>query len=282
MWALYLAGLAKAARRGALVAVLGFVNLAFALGFGSLAWFWLALALDRSLATRSLLYKLDVNVFVDLFVHHRESFLTFMFGAVLLLVVAVLIWIWLNAVVVVAVAEEGEWGRVAHRAIDVFLTFLGLWFLMAGVLGGLLGAIGIGAWGLTRWTESSSEMGTSLVLGGAVGLGLLTILILATVHDHARIHSAATGARALSAYAWAAAFLLRTRLAIPLAAVFAVTGIVLWGIYQSVAAFLVTESVPGVVLATLWGQTWLFVRVFTRVWMFAAETELQNVTDVAA
>ena len=48
-------------------------NLVFGLFFTAASWHWLSGALGASLATRTLLTHLDMNVFVDLFIHHGES-----------------------------------------------------------------------------------------------------------------------------------------------------------------------------------------------------------------
>ncbi len=69
----FVQGLRTAVQRWPIVLLLFLASVASALSFTAAAWSWLSLALDSSVATRTLLTDLDVNVFIDLFVQHGES-----------------------------------------------------------------------------------------------------------------------------------------------------------------------------------------------------------------
>ena len=60
----YALGLRAALRRWPVVVVLFLANLAAGVGFTAATWWWLSWSLDASLATRTLLADLDLNVFV--------------------------------------------------------------------------------------------------------------------------------------------------------------------------------------------------------------------------
>ena len=137
-------------------------------GSAPTAWSWLATALDKSLATRTLLTDLDMNVFVDLLGHHGESLLDAAVGGVLLAVVCWLFGVWLNAVTIAAVGDDLPLAAAAHRGLDLYATFLRLDLLALAVDGLLLIAtVAVGRW-LTHWTaESPSEMTVYLIVGGS-------------------------------------------------------------------------------------------------------------------
>jgi hypothetical protein len=283
MGALYLSGLRGAAHRWAVVLSLFLMSIGFALAFGGLAWFWLSLAFDGSLATRTLLRDLDPNVFVDLVMHHGDSLQMLLAAGVLLLGAAGFVWVWLHAVAVVAVVETGDWGMCTRRAIEVYPAFVRLWLLASAATGAtVLLLVVLGRLAL-RWTaESQVEMTAYWILLALLAGGGLALLFLSTVHDHARIHAAATGAGALRGYLWAIGFVgYRSRLALPLAALLTATVLVVMLVYSGIGALIPKTSVPGVVLSLVWGELMLLSRSFTRVWFFAAEAELQSASDVA-
>jgi len=249
----------------------------------TVAWTWLSGALDNALASRTLLADLDLNVFVDLLVHHAERFSELSTGGGLLLVVCALVWIWLNAIAVVAVTEDVPVRAAAGRAAQVYPTFLSLWVLtvaLDAVVAG--GAYGLGQV-LTGWTaESPDEMTFYWVVGGCAAAAAAVVLFVTVVHDHARIHSVATGTGALGAWGWAVQFVgWRQGRALPLALSILSTGAVLWVVYQTVGMLIHTQSTSGVTVSLLWGEFMMLVRAFLRVWNFAAASELQNLSESA-
>jgi hypothetical protein len=282
MWSVYVLGLRGALRCWPVGLVLFLMSAVFGIAFGSVAWSWLSLALDSSLATRTLLTHLDMNVFVDLLVHHGESLQMLAAAAAVLLGVAGFVWVWLNALAVIAVADPGDWSACVQRAVGAYPTFLRLWVTAGLVTGGTGAGVILAGRAALRWTaESPSEMTSAWILIGFGAVAVLLLLFLATVHDHARIQAVATGAGALRAYLWALAFVgYRSRRALPLAVLLMVTAAALLAVYAALDALVPTTSVPGVVVSLVLGQLMLLARAFVRLWFFAAQTELQNVSDV--
>ena len=115
----YVKGLRAALRRWPLAALLFAASCLPSFVFSALAWSWLADALDRSLATRSLLTDLDMNVFVDLLEHHGEGLWMLGVAGLLLAGVCWLVGVWLNAVTIVAVSEDMPLGAAAHKGLDL-------------------------------------------------------------------------------------------------------------------------------------------------------------------
>jgi hypothetical protein len=119
----------------------------------------------------------------------------------------------------------------------------------------------------------------AIVGASALVVGVL-MLWLTAVHDHARIHCAATGTGAVPAYLWALRFVVSgERRAVPLLALLFVTGGAGWAVYQMVGILIATNWIPGVVVSLVWGQLLMLYRMFLRVWSLAAETELQSVNE---
>jgi hypothetical protein len=274
----YVWGLRGALRRWPVVGLLFGAHLAAGLCAGMAAWLWLAAALDNSLATRTLLADLDVNVFVDLFVHHGASLRMLVLLGAAILLGAMAIGIWLNAVAVVAVAEEETLGACARRAFDLYASFVGLaaiaYVVAALTAGGTYLAVRL----LWRWTaESPSELRFYAAAAVAVAAAVLIIFFLSTVHIHARVHCAATRAGAVSAYAWALRFVGRGEWrALPLSFVLVMTGGAIWVVYQTVAMLVPATSPPGVTVSLLWAQAFVLARMLMRLWSFAAANELQS------
>lgn len=276
--ACYVAGLRDALRRWPLVLVLFGVHLAAGLLFTTAAWSWLAVALDRSVATRSLLTELDATLLVDLFFHHSESLGALSIGVGLLLLLLVLLGIWFTASVVAAVGEDLDLRECLHRGLRLYPGFLRLWLLATAVnVIAVLTAYALGR-GLAWWTaESASEMAFHAILVTCAALGVVLLFVAITVHDHSRIRSAAAGSGALQAYGWALRFvLIREWRAVALAATVAVTGVLAWVVYQMLGTLLVTNSGLGVALSLIWGELLLVGRMLLRVGLFAAATELQH------
>jgi hypothetical protein len=274
----YVSGLRRALRQWPIALVLFAVSLLSGLVFTAATWSWLAIALDKSLATRTLLTDLDMNVFVDLFVHHGESLRMLLVGAGSLLAIFSLLWVGLNAVAVVAAGEDVALSESVRQGVALYPRFLRLWFLALLVNGAaVVGAVLLG-WVLTRWTaESAHEASFYWAIGASGAIGAIALLFCTTVHDHARVHSVATGDGAARAYAWALGFVSRREWrALPLAALLVASSLVVWVVYQTVGMRIPTSSTVGVAASLIWGETLLLARMLMRLWFFAAETELQN------
>jgi len=278
----YLRGFRAALRRWPLALLLFAATFVPGLTFTAAAWSWLATALDRSLATRTLLADLDMNVFVDLLGHHGDSLSMLLAGGAVLAVVCWFFGVWLNAVTVAAVGEDVPLATAAHRGLDLYATFLGLGVL-AVVLDGslLLATVALGRW-MIRWTaENPSETIVSLIVGGCGSVAALLLLFVTATHDHARIHSAATGTRAGAAYLWALRFVAAGEpRALPLLLLLLLTGGGGWLVYQTVGRMFVTTSTPAVLASMLWGEVFMLCRMFLRIWTLASQVELQNLSEV--
>ena len=274
-------GLRTALRRWPMVLVLFLASLASGLIFTAAAWSWLSLALDKSLATRTLLTDLDVNVFVDLFIHHGESLRMFAATGTVLAVAFALLGVWLNAVAVVAVREEAGWLDCMRQGVNLYTRYVRLCGLvyLATAVSGL--AVFLGARALTRWVaESPSEMTYYWALLAGLGLAAVVLLFFATVHDHARIYSAATGAGAARAFAWAVAFVSgRESRALPMAAVLLAISLLVWVVYQTVGVLIGAGAPLRLVVSLVWGQALLLLRMLLRLWSFAAAAELQHLHE---
>ncbi len=271
------AGLRVALQRWPAVLLLFVVNLAYGLIFTAASWSWLSLALGTSLATRTLHADLDANVFVDLFLHHGESLQLLLVSGGILAAMFALLGVWLNATAVAAVVEDGTLGRWMSRGAQLYGRFLRLWMLT-----GMLCVASAGAtFFLARWlvrlsADSPVESTFYWVSAGGAALGAGLLLFWSTVHDHARIRVAATGAGAAPAYAWAVRFAVaRERRAVPLAALWLAGGGVLWAIYQTVGMLIATTSGPELAVSLIWGEMLLVARMLLRVGLFAAENDLQ-------
>ena len=272
-------GLRAARRRWPVAAFLLFVNLAFGLIFTVASWSWLSIALDRALPTRTLLTDLDVNVFVDLFVHHQGSLRMLMTGGALLAAVFVLFSVWATAGAVAAVGEEGTLAECASRGVQLYPKFLCLWFVASFLHAASIAASFLIGRALAHWVaESSAESTFYWATTGSLALGVFLVFFVATLHDHARIRVAATDSGVLHACAWAVAFVVvREVRALPLAALLLAIGGGLWLVYQTTGLLIPTTFGPGIGLSLLCGQILLLGRMFLRVWLLAAETELQRV-----
>lgn len=274
----YICGFVRAARRWPVVLILFLGSLVAGLSFAAAAWVWLSVALGKSLATRSLLTDLNVQVFIDLFVHHGESLRMLGLAGFVLAVLFACLGVWLNAIAITAVGSEHSTPECLVRGVQLYPTFLGLWALTnVCMLGSALALVLVGRL-LTRWTaESASEMTFYYVIAGSVLMGALLWLFFATVHDHARVRSRAAGAGAVRAFGWALMYVGRWReRALPLAVLLCGSSVMVWAAYQGVSHFVAADSALGVAISLLWGEILLLARMFLRVWWFAAETHLQQ------
>lgn len=264
-----------------------FVLLVFALGllggcaFMACSWLWLASALDSSLATRTLLTSLDINVFIDLATYHGAGLAMLLMVAVILAAGGCLLWIWVNAAVVAAVSGVHDSMAAACRAgATNYLELLKLWagalmsYMAIGAAAYLVGRV------LTRWTaDSSSELTPYWIIGGCVFVALAAALVIATIHDHARIRCLGTSETGGRAGLWACAYVLRERKAVALTMLLGCTSLAVWAIYQLGATALPANSGLGLAVSLVWAQAFMAVRAILRVWAFAAATELQSSAD---
>ncbi len=245
--------------------------------FGAVAWARLQVALDRSLAGRTLLKDLDLNVFVDLFVHRKDAMVGIGIAASLIAAGALMVWIWLQASTIAAASDDESLSDALRRGSEVFPAFFRLW-LIAVVVNVAIVALFYCVSRALLWltAESVSEL-TPYWVVGACGLAAGLVLLLSmVVHDHARIHCVAAEVDAFAAYRWALRFCLRDeRRTVQLALVAFGAGLALWSIYQGVAALVPTTATPGVVTSLLWGQALILARVAARFWYFAAAHEMQ-------
>jgi hypothetical protein len=262
------------------VTVLWLINAVFGILFFLAASYWLSLALDDSLATRTLLRDLDPNVLVDLYQHHAESFRLLIVIAALMSVGYVLLWFWLHGTVIFAVrAQQGTLSRAAWRSGLHTTTAMAWLFVIAAVaLSILTGLVAWAAWAVWRWTISSpAPMLTYQVLGGAGLIWLVGLVFLTAVHDHARIRVCLTGEGFWTAYRWAWWFVLRGgEKAFLLGAILQFIVASLWVTHQSIGMAFPVGALVGVAGALIWGQIYLFVRMWMRVWFFAAQSELHG------
>ena len=281
MGAAYVDGFRSALRRWPVVLLAFLASLSTGAVFMAASWSWLSLALDNSLATRTLLTDLDMNVFVDLFLHHGDSWRMLLGAGAMLAAVVAAVTVWLNAITVIACGEDASLGACVRRGVDVYAPFLRLALVALCVDLATLATVYAAAHWLVRWTaESSAEMTFYWISGGAGALGAVVLLFLTTVHDHARIRCVATGSGATRSYLWALAYVARReRRALPLALCLFTSGSAVWIVYQTVGMLMPAHSATGVVVSLLWGQAFMLWRALQRVWSFAAGTELQGLSE---
>lgn len=280
MFRAYLRGARVALRCWPVAVCLWLTGAAFGALFALASGFWLTIALDRSLATRSLLRHLDADVFIDLYHHHWESFVMLLAVGALLALVYLGLSLWLHGVVVAAVrAPAGaRLEELFRRGLDAVGVFARIYLVAAVALLVVSAAIGAAAWAALRWTATSpSPYVTESIAGAAAGLWALCCVLLVAVHDHARLRARAAAEGALTAYRWAAGFVLRGgEGAFLLALLLQTTTIAVWAGYHVLALRLPLGAVLDVTGSLLWGELFLLVRAGVRVWFFAAEGELQG------
>ena len=269
-----------AARWWSLAIVFWLINALFGVLFALAAGYWLRVALDGSLATRTLLENLDANVLIDLYLHHGEGFRMLLVVAALLALAYVLVWFWLHAVIILAV-RGGPNARMREawlRGADSMLRMGALYVVAALVLAAFSASVAAAVWGLGRWTASSpSAMLWSYIGGGAALLWAIGCVFLVAVHDHARIRTCASGQSALAAYRWAWGFVLHGgERAFPLAVALQAAALALWALYQAIGLTIPATLGIGVTGSLLWGAAFMLARIWVRIWFFAAQSDLQS------
>jgi hypothetical protein len=282
----YLLGAGAAARRWPLIVILWVIGAVFGAGFALASGAWLAEALDGSLATRTLARAIDANVLVDLWYHHGEGLHMLLVVAIALAVVHTVLWWWLHGVVVRSVQRDaGERGGGPGDVRGVWTGGLALAPVMAQlfaialiVLSLFSAAVGWPAYLLLRWAAAAPAAYLWYQIGGAaLALWLLGWVFLVAVHDHARLRAGRSGANAWAAYRWAVAFVLHGgERAFALACALQLSLLALWLAYQAVAVSLPMIAILGLTGSLLWGEAFLLLRVWVRVWFFAAQDALQS------
>jgi hypothetical protein len=273
----YRRGLRRAAARWPLVLALWLLGLLFGAGFALACGVWLAAALDASLATRTLAKELDPNILIDLYFHHREGLLQLLPLAACMGLVSLALWVWLHGAVVVAVQRrEAGVGEAFRRGFETSAVYARLLAAALLVLAAFSAAVGGATWAARRWSaDSPSALLGDALLGGGVAVWLVGYVLFTAIHDHARLRAATSGEGALAAYGWAWRLVWRGgERAFLLALLLQLSAALLWAGGQ-----LVSWTLPGgahwsVAASLLWGEALLLLRVWVRVWFFAAQNEL--------
>ena len=274
----YLRGLPCALRLWPVALLLFLANLAAGLCVGALGWHWLDVAFDGSAATQTLLTHLELDVVVDLVVHHGESLRILLATAAVVALAFVAVGAWGDSAVAVSVTEETGLTESLRRTPSLLPAYLGLAGLTLVLQGASVAAGLVLSRSAVRWTAGSSAAMTyyAAVASGVVVAAAL-VFGLTTVHDHARIRLAADGSGAIGAFIWSLRFVGRHVAAtLSLALLLLVTGVIVWGAYQVFAGWIPVTSRAGLLLSLVWGEALLFVRMLVRVWGFAATRDLQR------
>jgi len=276
----YFFGARLALRCGSLVSVLWLVGALFGAGFALASGYWLAEALDGSLASRTLLYDLDPNVFIDLYRRQGSGFRMLIAVAALMGAVYFLLWCWLHGVVILSAQSKGEMdlAEAFRQGIEVTPRMFCLMLIATVGLVSLTAIVGSAAWWAASATVNHpSEMTWYYIGAGAVALWLIGYVLLVAIHDHARIRACATGEGAGKAYLWAVGFVFHGgERAFLLAVLLNLTALAVWGVYQGVNANILVGKGFGVASLLLWGEVFLYARMFLRVWFFGAQSDLQS------
>jgi hypothetical protein len=278
-------GLGAAVRRSGLVTVLWLVSLVFGGLFAALSGTALAVSLNDSWVSRSLLYDLDVTAVIALFVHAAPTLKLLAASAAALAVLYVIMWLVLHSAIVTAVCSPDDLTVTdALQAGTSVLPVFARLFLLAGAVTALsLGAVAL----LTRAVmavarDGASEITWELAAAGGLVAGALVLVFCMAIHDQARIRAAGAGTGAWSSYLWAMQFVLAGgQRAYLLAVILQAVGLALWLVYQGVAALIDTNWMAGVVAALVWSELYMAARMVVRVWGFAAQASLQGPARVS-
>lgn len=275
MWSAYVGGFRAALRRWPLVLALWLIGAAFGLAFTLAAQAWLAVALEGSLATRTLAHHLDPDVFIDLWYHHGEGLRLLGVVAAVLATGHLILWWWLDGVIVAAVgdAEAATW-RQGLALAPAMARLYGLALVVALLWSG---AVAGPAWGLLRSTREHPGAWLWYQIGGvALAVWVLGMVVLVAVHDHARLRAGLAGGGALRAYGWALRFVLRDGAAtIRLALLLQLSAAGLLAVSELSSLALPLQDLLGLTGALLLGEAFLLARTAMRVWFYTAQRRLQ-------
>ena len=274
------AGLIGATRRWPVALLLWLVTLLFGMAFGAAAGEWLDLALDASVASRTLAWRLDFNLLGDVFVHHRESLSVVTVVGMILGAVYVLLSVWLNAGVVGAVQDPDVSFTLRQfwwRGMVSYATFVRLWVTVSVLEVTVIAAIWMSVRAANRWlAESPSELSAYYAIAAGLTLGSVALLVLVTAHDHARIFAVRKRTGAWQSLRWASWFVvLGDRRSLLVALTLLLAGGAAWLVYQALAHVIPITSAEWAGVSLLWGQVLMFARALLRVTSFATQTELQ-------
>jgi hypothetical protein len=258
-------------RRWPLVVALWLVGVAFGLGFALAAQAWLGVALEGSLASRTLAHRLDADVLIDLWFHHGEGLRMLGVVAAVLAAAHMALWWYLDGVVVAAVrdAAAAPW----RDGVGLAPVMARLYVLAVLVTLLWSGAVAGPTWAVLRSTREHPGAYLWYQLGGvALALWLVGMVVLVAVHDHARLRAGLAGQGALRAYGWALRFVLRGgERAVPLALLLQASALGLFAVGEAAA------MAPGLdfTAALLLGEGFLLARSGLRVWFYTAQRRLQ-------
>ncbi len=275
MWSAYLGGFRAMLRRWPLVLSLWLIGTAFGLAFALAAQAWLSMALEGSLATRTLAHHLDADVLVDLWYHHGEGLRMLGVVAAVLAVAHVILWWWLDGVLVAALrAGESHPWRDGIDLAPVMARLYGLALVVAVLW---TGALAGPTWAALRSTrEHPGAFLWYQIVAVALFVWALGMVVLVAIHDHARLRAGLAGAGALAAYGWAMRFVLRDGEAtLRLAVLLQLSAAGLLAASEFSSLFLPLAAVLGLTGSLLLGTLFLLARSAMRVWFFTAQRRLQ-------
>jgi hypothetical protein len=271
MWSAYVGGFLAMLRRWPLVLVLWLIGVAFGLAFALAAQTWLGVALEGSLASRTLAHHLDADVFVDLWYHHGEGLRMLAVVAALLAATHLVLWWYLDGVVVAAV--RGDDTAPWRDGVGLAPIMAQLYVLTA--LAALLwsGAVAGPTWAALRSTREHPGAYLWYQIGGAaLAFWLAGMVVVVAVHDHARLRAGLAGRGAVRAYGWALRFVLRGGVrAIPLALLLQASAVGLLAVGETAALASALDPTASLLL----GEGVLLARSAMRVWFFTAQHRLQ-------
>ena len=275
MFAAYVGGFRAALRRWPLVVALWLIGGAFGAAFALASAAWLDMALEGSLASRTLIQQIDPDVLVDLWYHHGEGLRMLAVVAGLLAVAHTVLWWYLDGVVVASLRDEDrEPWRIATTLVPVMARLYGLAIGMTLLWSG---AVAGPAWAVVRSTREHPGAWLWYQLGAvAVVVWLLGMLVLVAIHDHARLRAGLAGDGALRAYGWAAGFVLHGgRRALPLALLLQLSAAAVLIAYELSGLLLPVADHVSLTLALLVGPLFMLARCLVRVWFFTAQRRIQ-------
>jgi len=272
----YLRGARLAAARWPLVTALWLFGLAFGLAFALASATWLSDALDGSLATKTLLRHLDVEVLIDLWMHHQEGLRMLLVLAAVFAVAHTALWWWLDGVIIAAIAPSP--GSPWRRGTALVPAMAGLFAIAIVVWLAWTASVVAAAWSLLRLTrESPAPHVWEHIAVPALALWLLGTAWLIAVHDHARLRAGLTRTDPLSAYRWALGFVAGGgENAFALALLLQASGLALWSVYQIIGFSVPLTELIGLNASLIWGQLFLWLRTGVRLWSMAAQRQLHS------
>lgn len=273
-------GWVAAIRRWPIALLLWAVGAGCGLAFSLISGRWLEVSLNASLASRTLLKDLDLNILGELFQRHNESFRFLIFAAVVLGTAHTLLSVWLNAGVIKSVQDPDTRFTLSDMWSEGFLlyrVFFRLWLLATTLEVVIVAATVLGVRAVQRWlVQSPNELSVYGAAAGGVVLATIGLIVVIAIHDQARIYVVRRRTGALRAYRWASWFVWHgDRRALALAVALLGIGCTLWVFYQAIADAIPVTSSTGVTMSLIWGQVLLLARAGMRLVAFGAQTDLQ-------